>query len=207
VGTTETLTATVIQCGAPKAGVPVTFNVGGVNPQSASATTNSEGQATFTYTGGNAGTDHTVASYETTAKQTVTSNTATTVWTKAAPVVTTTPVPTSAVLPAKEAAAPKGTAHAASARGCIAQSSYLASVAGTSIASVTFTLDGRAIKTLRKPTSGSTFATRVGVRAGSAHHLAMRVTFKAASKTPAATFRRTLARCAARHVVLPRFTG
>jgi hypothetical protein len=73
---------------------------------------------------------------------------------------------------------------------------------------VTFTLDGHAIKTLRKPTSASTFATRVTVRAGSAHHLAMRVAFTSASKTPTATFRRTLARCAAvHHVTLPRFTG
>jgi hypothetical protein len=104
-------------------------------------------------------------------------------------------------------AAAKGTARAASIRGCLAQSGYLATVRGTSIASVTFTLDGHAIKTLRKPTSGSTFTTRVNVRSGSAHRLAMRVVFTAASKTATATFRRTLARCAARKVVLPRFTG
>jgi hypothetical protein len=144
--------------------------------------------------------------------KTTESATATQVWTPlpAAPVVTPTPTPApvSAVLAAKVVVPAKGTARAASVRGCVAQSSYLASVRGTSIASVTFTLDGHAIKTLRKPTSASTFATRVTVRAGSAHHLAMRVAFTSASKTPTATFRRTLARCAAvHHVTLPRFTG
>jgi hypothetical protein len=133
--------------------------------------------------------------------------TATETWTPV-PVKATPPAPAPAVtvLASKAAVPPKGTARAASIRGCIARSSYLASVSGSSIASVTFTLDGRAIKTLRKPTSGSTFAARVSVRSGS-HRLAMRVVFTAASKTPATTFRRTLARCAARKVVLPTFTG
>jgi hypothetical protein len=122
--------------------------------------------------------------------------------------VTAPPAAAAQVLAAKVTAAPaKGTARAASIRGCLAQSGYLASVRGTSIASVTFTLDGHAIKTLRKPTSGSTFTARLNVRSGSAHHLAMRVVFTASSKTPTATFRRTLARCAARKVALPRFTG
>ncbi|HWX97896.1 MAG TPA: hypothetical protein VNZ01_13725 [Solirubrobacteraceae bacterium] len=209
VGSAETLTATVVQCGKPASGVPVTFNVSGVNPQTGSATTNTEGQATFTYTGNNAGTDHGVASYETTAKQAVTSNEATVIWTKApTPTPVTTTTPTKGVLAAKESAPPKGTAHTSSVRGCIAQSSYLASVQATSVASVTFTLDGHAIKTLHKPTSGNTFATRVSVHSGSAHHLGIHVVFTASSKTPATTFRKTLARCAAvHHVSLPRFTG
>jgi hypothetical protein len=129
--------------------------------------------------------------------------TATQTWVPAAAAAA--PAPAAAVLAAKAVVAAKGTAKAASIRGCIARSSYLASVRGTSIASVRFTLDGRTVKTLRKPTSGTTYAARVGVRPGS-HRLAMRVTFTAASKTPATTFRRTLARCAARKV-LPRFTG
>ena len=136
--------------------------------------------------------------------------TATEAWTPAPsppPVVTPAPKPVTAVLAAKEVVPAKGTAHAASIRGCIARSSYLASVSGSSVASVTFTLDGHAIRTLRKPTSGSTFSTRINVRAGSAHHLAMRVVFTAASKTRTATFRRTLARCAVRKATSPRFTG
>ncbi|HEV7586020.1 MAG TPA: hypothetical protein VGO14_09600 [Solirubrobacteraceae bacterium] len=134
--------------------------------------------------------------------------TATETWTAVPATPAPAPAPAAQVLAAKVVVPPaKGTARAASIRGCIAQSSYLASVRGTSIASVTFTLDGHAIKTLRKPTSGSTFTTRVGVRSGSVHHLAMRVVFTSASKTPTATFRKTIARCAARKVVLPRFTG
>lgn len=208
VGTTETLTATVIQCGAPKAGVSVAFSVGGVNPQTGNATTNSEGQATFTYTGSNAGTDHTVASYETTAKQTVKSNEATTVWTTPAPVAAAVVTkPATGVLPEKVVVPPKGTAKAASIRGCIAQTGYTAAVHGTSIASVTFTLDGHRLKTLHKPTSSGTFALRINVHAGSAHHLSMRVVFTTSSKTSATTLHRTLARCAVRKATLPSFTG
>ena len=206
VGSSVTLTATVIQCGAAKAGVPVTFNVAGVNPQSGSATTNGEGQATFTYTGNNAGTDHTVASYETTAKQTVTSNEATTIWTAAAKTETK-PTQAAGVLPAKVSVPPKGTARAASIRGCIAQSGYLAAVHGTSIASVTFTLDGHRLKTLHKPTSSGTFALRINVHAGSTHHLSERVVFTASSRTSPTTLHRTLARCAVRKATLPSFTG
>jgi SdrD B-like domain/Prenyltransferase and squalene oxidase repeat len=118
------------------------------------------------------------------------------------------PTPATSVLAVKEVAPTKGTAHiASSTRGCVARSGYLASVRGKSIASVTFTLDGHTIKTLRKPTSRETYAVRVNVRAGSTHHLAIHVAFTAASKTPATTLHRTLARCAARKVVLPRFTG
>src|SRR5207248_5972192 len=125
--------------------------------------------------------------------------------------------PAPAVKPAAAAAAgvaaftaavpPKGTARTASVRGCIAASSYLAAVRGTSIASVTYTLDGRKLKTLRRPTSRGAFALRIKVRPGSAHHLAMRVVFTASSKTAARTLRRTVARCAARRIPTPRFTG
>jgi hypothetical protein len=188
--------------------VSVAFNVGGVNPQTGSAATNSEGQATFTYTGSNAGTDHTVASYETAAKQTVTSNQATTVWTTPVPAtpVTVTKAATG-VLPAKVVVPPKGNARAASIRGCIAQTGYLAAVHGTSIASVTFTLDGHSLKTLHRPTSSGTFALRINVHAGSAHHLSEHVVFTASSKTSATTLHRTLARCAVRKATLPSFTG
>jgi hypothetical protein len=187
-------------------------------------TTDETGSVNFTYKDVNgAGTDTINASATvertieepafTRAARVITSTeqaTATEIWTPVPAVVTPAPKePAKAAVLASKVEVPpaKGTARAASIRGCIAQSSYTASVRGTSIASVTFTLDGHAIKTLHKPTSGSTFTVRVNVRSGSAHHLAMRVAFTAASKTPTATIRRTLARCAARHVVLPRFTG
>jgi hypothetical protein len=121
--------------------------------------------------------------------------------------VTTTTKPATGVLPAKESVPPKGTAHAASIRGCIARTGYLAAVHGTSIASVTFTLDGHKLKTLHKPTSSGTFALRINVHAGSAHHLSEHVVFTASSKTSATTLHRTLARCAVRKATLPSFTG
>ncbi|HYM55753.1 MAG TPA: hypothetical protein VES97_10345 [Solirubrobacteraceae bacterium] len=113
--------------------------------------------------------------------------------------------PVTSVLATKAAVPAKGSARTASVRGCVAQSGYLASVRGSSIASVTFTLDGHKIKTLSKPTSHGAFALRISLRAGSTHHLAMHVVFTASSKTAATTLRRTLARCAVR--ALPRFTG
>ena len=126
-------------------------------------------------------------------------------WVTAPVVVTTTPPPAGAVLGTKEVVAPKGSAHAAGVRGCVAQTGYLASVRGSSIASVTFTLDGHKVKTLLKSTHGA-FALRIGLRAGSKHHLSIHVVFTASSKTPSKTIHQTLARCAAR-TVSPRFTG
>ena len=70
---------------------------------------------------------------------------------------------------------------------------------------MTFTLDGHRIKTLLAPTHGA-FALRIGLRAGSKHHLSIHVVFTASSKTPSRTIHQTLARCAVRKVS-PRFTG
>jgi hypothetical protein len=116
--------------------------------------------------------------------------------------------PAASVLPAKESASPKGAAHLASTRACVASNGYLARVSGTAIASVTFTLDGHKVKTLSKPNSGAAFSARIHLRAGSRHHLSIHVVFSAASKTSASTIKKTLARCAAAKVVTkPRFTG
>jgi hypothetical protein len=58
VGTQHTVTATVRDVGGnPVPGVIVRFSVTGANTASGSATTNASGQATFTYTGNNAGVD------------------------------------------------------------------------------------------------------------------------------------------------------
>jgi hypothetical protein len=221
------LTSRAARSGAelfPVPGAVVTFAVTGRNTGVAGTCTYPSGEAdpecktdangkvVFTYPDTNgAGTD-TINASVTLRRAGTQHATAAWTWTPVpatpAPAPVTTTTAAAQVLASKVAVAPaKGTARAASIRGCLAQSSYLASVAGTSIASVTFTLDGHAIKTLRKPTSGSTFAARVRVRSGSAHHLAMRVGFTSASKTPTATFRRTLARCAVRKAALPRFTG
>jgi hypothetical protein len=63
VGSSHTVTATVVQDGEPAANRTVTFEVTGAHPQQGSATTNAAGQATFTYTGTTAGTDTIRATY------------------------------------------------------------------------------------------------------------------------------------------------
>ena len=113
---------------------------------------------------------------------------------------------TTAVLAAKTTTPAKGTASIASIRGCIARTSYLASVHGTSIASVTFKVDGHTIKVLHKPTGKNTYSARVAIRSGSTHHVTIKVVFTSSSKTATKTLHQTVARCAARRS-LPRFTG
>jgi hypothetical protein len=74
VGSPFSITATVTEGGVPQAGVPVTFNVSGANPQAASIPANSAGVATFAYAGTRSGTDHIVSSFVDKANQTVISN-------------------------------------------------------------------------------------------------------------------------------------
>jgi hypothetical protein len=80
VGTPVTLTAAATEAGAPLPGVAVTFTVSGANPQTSSSTSNAAGQASFTYTGSNAGTDQIVASFVDSAGRTVVSNEVTETW-------------------------------------------------------------------------------------------------------------------------------
>jgi hypothetical protein len=99
-----------------------------------------------------------------------------------------------------------GVAHLASRpQACVASSSYLASVSGKLIASVTFTVDGHKVKRLTKPNSHGRYTARIAVRAGHKEKLVVHVVYSSASKTHTATLRRTLARCAVHHA--PRFTG
>lgn len=111
--------------------------------------------------------------------------------------------------PAKSAVLAFGAARLASnTHACVASSGYLASVSGKLIGSVTFTLDGHKIKTLRKANSHGAYTLRVAVTAGHVHHLTIHVVFTSASSTKTLTIHRTLARCAAvHHVTTPRFTG
>ncbi|HEU5422279.1 MAG TPA: Ig-like domain-containing protein, partial [Nitrolancea sp.] len=58
VGTAQTITATVVDLdGDPIPGVVVSFSVSGVNAASGSVTTDSDGEASFSYTGAHVGTD------------------------------------------------------------------------------------------------------------------------------------------------------
>jgi hypothetical protein len=184
-----------------------TFPGGAADPE---CKTDANGQVVFTYPDSKgAGKDTINASV--TLRESVQHATAAWLWTPAPVTVVTTPTPpatpVAGVLAAKVVVPAKGTARTASVRSCIASSGYLASVHGSSIASVTFTLDGHKIKTLKKTTSAGTYALHVNVRSGKAHHLSMHVVFTASSKTPATTLRKTLARCAAARKVLPTFTG
>jgi hypothetical protein len=188
--------------------------------------TNAEGKVNFTYADVNGvGADTINASVligETTEQAT-----ATMTWTAVVEPVpikttTTTPTTTTTVTPAvvtPVVVPPKptprggveafGVAHlASSANACVASSGYLASVAGSSITSVTFTLDGHKVTTLSKPNAHGAFTARVKLPVGGKEQLVIKVTFTAASKTHTATLHRTLARCAVTHPrPTPRFTG
>jgi hypothetical protein len=83
-------------------------------------------------------------------------------------------------------------AHMASEGGCVARSTYVATVSGSGIASTTFVLDRHKVKTV----THSPFSARIKIQAGRTHHLAIRVTFVSATKAPARTLHQTLARCA-----------
>jgi uncharacterized repeat protein (TIGR01451 family) len=63
VGSTHTVTATLTLNGVPQSGQTIDFSVSGANTTSGTGVTNASGEATFTYTGVNAGTDTITASY------------------------------------------------------------------------------------------------------------------------------------------------
>jgi hypothetical protein len=128
---------------------------------------------------------------------------------KEEPAATTTTTAAPTTPPAKSGVLAFGAAHlASSASACVASTGYLASVSGKLIASVTFTLDGHKVATLKAPNSHGAFAARVKLPVGSKEKLVIKVLFTAASKVHATTITRSLARCAAvHHVSTPRFTG
>ncbi|RMF31469.1 MAG: hypothetical protein D6752_02160, partial [Candidatus Nitrosothermus koennekii] len=57
IGTSHTVTATLLNGTTPLQGYTIDFTVSGVNPTSGSDITDADGKATFTYTGNNAGLD------------------------------------------------------------------------------------------------------------------------------------------------------
>ncbi len=102
-----------------------------------------------------------------------------------------------------------GAAHlASSAPACVASNGYVASVGGSLIESVTFTLGGHKVATVTKPNAHGVYATRIKLPVGSKKKLAIKVVFTAASKVHETTIHKTLARCAVvHHIATPRFTG
>ncbi|MFL5957662.1 MAG: hypothetical protein ACJ756_09450, partial [Solirubrobacterales bacterium] len=91
--------------------------------------------------------------------------------------------------------------------GCVAKA-FNARVRGTKIASVTFFLDGKKVKTLKKPNAKTVFQLRINpakMRVG-VHRLVANVTFQSGSGTKPKTIRLSFQRCA-RKLAAPRFTG
>jgi hypothetical protein len=81
VGTQHTLTATVAECGGVTPGATLAFTVVGPNAQTGTAVANASGEATFSYTGKVAGTDHITASFVNQIGEVQTSNEVTALWT------------------------------------------------------------------------------------------------------------------------------
>jgi uncharacterized repeat protein (TIGR01451 family) len=81
VGSQHTVTATLTFKGQPDPGRQINFTATGANQASGSDTTDSAGHATFTYTGGNAGTDTITACYPNSDGACLASDTATKTWT------------------------------------------------------------------------------------------------------------------------------
>jgi len=129
VGGTATATATVTdQNGNPIEGVRVDFTVTGANAQTGFAYTDASGDAVFTYTGTNAGTDTITA-----AVQSITSSPVTQTWTAPAPTTVTTKLSagqttgTSVTVPAGTAVTDSATlsgANAATATGSVTYNVY-----------------------------------------------------------------------------------
>jgi len=103
--------------------------------------------------------------------------------------------------------APRGTARISGKTGCVTQN-FNVTVTGREIHRVTFTLDGKRIKTLRKPNVGRTY--RIAVRPGrlrrGRHRITVLTTFTAASGTPTRRLHVVFHRCA-RAASAPQFTG
>jgi uncharacterized repeat protein (TIGR01451 family) len=102
---------------------------------------------------------------------------------------------------------PKGAARLLGPTGCVGRA-FNARIRGTNVASVVFFLDGKKVKTLRKPDKKGLFQLRVDPRRLKlgVHRLVANVTFKAATGTKPKTLRLSFQRCG-RKLVSPRFTG
>jgi len=102
---------------------------------------------------------------------------------------------------------PGGTARISGKTGCVTQN-FDVTVTGQNIGRVTFSLDGKRIKTLRKPNVGRRY--RIAVRPGrlrrGTHRIVALTTFTAASGTAARRLRVVFQRCA-RAGSAPQFTG
>ncbi|HVF79238.1 MAG TPA: DUF11 domain-containing protein [Solirubrobacteraceae bacterium] len=113
-----------------------------------------------------------------------------------------TPVPVAAVLPVQIA-----TARLSGPKRCVS-GPFEAKVIGRGIAKVVFLLDGRRLKTVNGNAIRTVFKVLINPRgrAGFAHRVTARVTFRTATKKPARTLRLTYLGCP-RKIAAPQFTG
>jgi hypothetical protein len=91
--------------------------------------------------------------------------------------------------------------------GCVAKA-FNARVSGQNVAKVVFLLDGKKIKTLTTPNAGARFQVRVNpakLRIG-VHRIVANVTFTAATKKAAKSYRISFQRCPSK-LAAPQFTG
>jgi hypothetical protein len=89
--------------------------------------------------------------------------------------------------------------------GCVKQA-FRARVSGRSIAAVTFSIDGKKIRTLRGERAVYSIKVRPGKFRSGRHQIVARVRFTESSGTSARKLRLTFRRCA-QGTVAPRFTG
>lgn len=120
------------------------------------------------------------------------------------PVVCTTPpgpAPAGGVLCARGTAAIRGRT------GCQG-SAFNVVVSGRQVQRVVFSLDGRVVRSLTRPNSGSRFVLKVNPRTlrSGVHRVVARTTFRSRSGTPARVLRVTFSKCA-RRAQAPAFTG
>lgn len=175
---------------------------GGANP---TCETNAEGKVAFAYHDANgAGADTIGASVE--LEGSVQHATAAMTWRTTPKPPAPAPAPTPPPAP-KAQVLVSGSATLASSRACVASRGFLATVAGSEIAKVTFSLNGHVVGTLTKANNGSAYSLRIHVHAGKASHVSIKVTFNANARPASITLNRTVARCAVRRVIKPRFTG
>ena len=116
------------------------------------------------------------------------------------------PAVTSAPPAIVEQSAPKGTARISRRSGCV-PGSFRMRVRGKRIAKVTFYLNGKRIRKLRKPNRGKSYAAtirRKRLKVGP-NKVKARVNFAAGSARKRETLRRTVLRCPRK--VKPKFTG
>jgi hypothetical protein len=100
-----------------------------------------------------------------------------------------------------------GSAKLLAPTGCVAKA-FNARVSGQNVAKVVFLLDGKKIKTLTTPNAGARFQVRVNpakLRIG-VHRIVANVTFTAATKKAAKSYRISFQRCPSK-LAAPQFTG